>query len=89
MCPLPNEEDKTTGKDANTSEKEPIESEKPKLKESKSAEKIDKQRAKSEDSSSESEGCDGPILDEDLAEATSSAGLKVSGVDHNSFLSLY
>lgn len=38
-----------------------------------------------EDTSSASEGCDGPISDEELAEATSSGGLSVSGVNHNSF----
>ena len=53
------------------------------------AEKAVKEKLKkTEDSSSESEGCDGPVLDDDLDfDATSSmAGLSVSGVDHNSFL---
>ena len=47
-----------------------------------------KRREKTEDSSSESEGCDGPVMDDDLDDdlASPMAGLSVSGVDHNSFL---
>ena len=47
-----------------------------------------KKREKTEDSSSESEGCDGPVMDDDLDDdlASPMAGLSVSGVDHNSFL---
>ena len=60
------------------------------LSKSKSDEKIRKKKSEEEsaNSSSESEGCDGPVSDDDLAEATStSAGhLSVSTVDHNSFL---
>ena len=60
------------------------------LSKSKSDEKIRKKKSEEEsaNSSSESEGCDGPVSDDDLAEATStSAGqLSVSSVDHNSFL---
>ena len=60
-------------------DKEPIKA-KPKAKIAK--------REKTEDSSSESEGCDGPVMDDDLDDdlASPMAGLSVSGVDHNSFL---
>ena len=50
-----------------------------------SLEKIIKKEKPDQDTSSESEGCDGPILDEELGEATSSGGLTVSGVDHQAF----
>ena len=75
----PSEED-------NITEKEPINKVKPKVAKSKSAESLKKDKHDSEDSSSESEGCDGPILDDELAEASSSSGLNVTSVDHNSFL---
>jgi hypothetical protein len=71
-----NEEHKTT-------EKERITGEKPKVPQTKPAGKFKKAKPDS-DSSSESEGCDGPILDEELA--ASSSSLNVTSVDHNSFL---
>ena len=57
-------------------------------KEQKKTKFTQKERKKTEDSSSESEGCDGPISDEELAEASLEldVGLCVSTVDHNSFL---
>ena len=73
-------------KQEKTTEKEIINAEEPKVPTSKLAEKLKKAKSDSEDSSSESEGCDGPILDDELAEATSSSGLNVTSVDHNSFL---
>ena len=46
-----------------------------------------KAKDRSDDSaSSASEGCDGPISDEELAEVAASGCLSVSGVDHNSFI---
>ena len=69
-----------------TVKKATIDVEEKKLLESKSTKKIMEAQERSEDSSSESEGCDGPVLDDDSAEGTFSSGLNVSSVDHAPFL---
>ena len=66
--------------------KESIKAKDQKPPKSESVEKFEEDDENNEDMSSESEGCDGPMLDEELAEATSSGGLSVSRVDHNSFI---